>query len=149
MKQIVKINQTNRKMSNIEDLVSEKKKLTKELNKINKAIKANKSSGPDLKARYDLLKDDFKRHVREKDGKKVFRGVVDYLECYVKGIPPVARSNFFARFGITGRRAKVTPDIVQGIKNDLAAGKTLQASADAAGVSIATAVKVKKGDYDS
>ena len=136
-------------MSNLGNLVSEKKKLTKELNKINKAIKANKGSGPDLKAKYDLIKDDFKRHVRAKDGKKEFRGVVDYLECYVKGISPAARSNFFSRFGIKDRRSKVTPELVQGIKNDLAAGKTLQASADAAGVSIATAMKVKKGEYDS
>ena len=109
-------------MSNIDDLITEKKELAKKLKKLEKAISSKNNSGPDLQAQYELIKDDFKRHVRAKDGKKEFRGVVDYLEYYVKGIAPAARSKFFARFGITGRRGKVTPEVVKGIKSDLAAG---------------------------
>ena len=75
--------------------------------------------------------------------------MIDYLECYVRGLPPVTRSKFFARFGITGRRAKVTPELVAQVKAALGAGNTLQAAGDAAGVSIATAQKIKNGDYDS
>jgi hypothetical protein len=132
----------------IKELEALKKKAAKELKKIDSEI-ANKKTASEQRGRlFSLIGNDHKRHKSE-DGSNAFRGVADYLECYIRGIAPIARSNLFARFGITGRRGKVTPEAVQQIKNDLASGKTLQASADAAGVSIATAMKVKKGEYDT
>ena len=122
--------------------------LKKLQSKIELEIEAKKQTKEAKKKLYESIKDDFGQH-RRPDGRKTFRGVVDYLECYVRGLPPITRSKFFARFGITGRRAKVTPAIVSQVKADLASGKTLQASADAAGVSIATAQKIKKGDYSN
>ena len=122
--------------------------LKKLQSKIELEIEAKKQTKEAKKKLYESIKDDFGQH-RRPDGRKTFRGVVDYLECYVRGLPPITRSKFFARFGITGRRVKVTPAIVSQVKADLASGKTLQASADAAGVSIATAQKIKKGDYSN
>ena len=121
--------------------------LKKLQSKIELEIEAKKQTKESKRRLYESIKKDFTRHTRP-DGRKTFRGVVDYLECYVRGLPPITRSKFFARFGITGRRAKVTPEIVSQVKAQLGQGKTLQASADAAGVSIATAQKIKKGDYD-
>ncbi|MBG28399.1 MAG: hypothetical protein CMI31_11135 [Opitutae bacterium] len=122
--------------------------LKKLQSKIEQEIEAKKQTKEAKRKLYEAIKEDFAQHKRQ-DGRKTFRGVVDYLECYVRGLPPITRSKFFARFGITGRRAKVTPAIVSQVQAELAAGKTLQASADAAGVSIATAQKIKKGDYSS
>ena len=122
--------------------------LKKLQSKIELEIEAKKQTKESKRRLYESIKKDFARHTRP-DGRKTFRGVVDYLECYVRGLPPITRSKFFARFGITGRRAKVTPEVVSQVKAQLGQGKTLQASADAAGVSIATAQKIKKGDYDS
>ena len=130
------------------ELESLKKQKAKEIRKLEAQIATQKSTSADLGKLYGMIKNDHKRHKRE-DGSNTFRGVGQYLECYIKGISPVARSNLFSRFGITGRRGKVTAESVQQVKNDLAGGKTLQASADSAGVSIATAMKVKKGEYDN
>ena len=132
----------------IKELESLKKTAAKELKKLDAEI-ANKKTASEQRSRlFSLIANDHKRHKRD-DGSNAFRGVGDYLECYIRGIAPIARSNLFARFGITGRRGKVTPEAVQQIKNDLASGKTLQASADSAGVSIATVMKVKRGEYDN
>ena len=122
--------------------------LKKLQSRIEQEIEAKKQTKEAKRKLYEAIKEDFAKHTRP-DGRKTFRGVVDYLECYVRGLPPITRSKFFSRFGITGRRAKVTPAIVSQVQADLAAGKTLQASADASGVSIATALKIKKGDYSS
>ena len=132
----------------VKELESLKKLKAKELRKLDAQIAAKKAAVEDFGKLYEMIKDDHKRHKRD-DGSNAFRGVGQYLECYIKGISPVARSNLFARFGISGRRGKVTADAVRQIKNDLGEGKTLQTAADAAGVSIATAMKVKKGEYDS
>ena len=121
--------------------------LKKLQSKIEQEIEAKKQTKETKRQLYESIKNDFARQTRP-DGRKTFRGVVDYLECYVRGLPPITRSKFFARFGITGRRAKVTPEIVSQVKADLGQGKTLQSSADAAGVSIATAQKIKNGEYD-
>ena len=132
----------------VKELESLKKLKSKELRKLDAQIASKKAAVEDFGKLYEMIKDDHKRHKRD-DGSNAFRGVGQYLECYIKGISPVARSNLFARFGISGRRGKVTADAVRQIKNALGEGKTLQTAADAAGVSIATAMKVKKGEYDS
>lgn len=124
------------------------KQLKRLQSKIEKEIAAKEEAKDAGKELYEDIKEDFAQHKRP-DGRKTFRGVVDYLECQVRGLPPVTRSKFFARFGITGRRAKVTAEVLAQVKAELAAGKTLKASGEAAGVSIATAQKIKNGDYDN
>jgi hypothetical protein len=117
---------------------------------LRKKIKSQKAK-PDkvkLSTLYPSIKDDHKRHVRA-DGRKVFRSVVDYLECYVKGIPPISRAEFYKRFGIESRRGKVTPEVVANVKSLLASGKTLAETADEVGVSIASCQKIKAGSYDN
>ena len=124
------------------------KELERLKRKIEKQIEAKKSSKVDQSALYDLIKKDHEKHRRE-DGRKVFRGVVDYLECYVNGLPPVAKSDFKSRFGIGSKRARVTPEVISQAKNLLSSGKTLSETAEITGVSAATCQKIKKGDYDS
>jgi uncharacterized protein YjcR len=116
--------------------------------KIDKKIEAKKSSKVDQGTLYELIKKDHERHRRE-DGRKVFRGVVDYLECYVNGLPPIAKSAFNERFGIKGLRNKITPEVVSEVKDLLAHGKSLKEVSEIAGVSPASCHKIKKGDYDS
>ena len=116
--------------------------------KIDKKIEAKKATKVDQGALYDMIKKDHERHRRE-DGRKVFRGVVDYLECYVRGLPPIAKSSFYERFGIKGKRAKITPEVVSEVKGLLAQGKSLKEVAEISGVSTASCQKIKKGDYDS
>lgn len=133
-------------LDNIEDI----KELKALKAKIEKKIKSQNSK-PDkvkLSTLYPSIKDDHKRHVRA-DGRKVFRSVVDYLECYVKGIPPISRAEFYKRFGIESRRGKVTPEVVANVKSFLASGKTLAETADEVGVSIASCQKIKAGSYDN
>jgi hypothetical protein len=115
--------------------------------KIEKQIEVKKSTKDDQSLLYEMIKKDHEKHRRE-DGRKVFRGVVDYLECYINGLPPVAKSTFYQRFGIEGRRGKVTAEIVNLAKQLLAEGKTLAQTAAETGVSTATCQKIKKGDYD-
>ena len=116
--------------------------------KIDKKIEAKKSSKVDQGALYEMIKKDHERHRRE-DGRKVFRGVVDYLECYVNGLPPIAKSSFYERFGIKGKRTKITPEVVYEVKGLLAEGRTLKEASETSGVSTASCQKIKKGDYDS
>ena len=101
-----------------------------------------------MSALYPKIKDDHKRHTRE-DGRKVFRSVVDYLECYVKGLPPISRAEFYRRFGIESRRGKVTPEAVARVKSGLAGGKTLSEVASDVGLSVASCQKIKAGAYDN
>ena len=115
--------------------------------KIEKQIEVKKSTKDDQSLLYEMIKKDHEKHRRE-DGRKVFRGVVDYLECYINGLPPVAKSTFYQRFGIEGRRGKVTAEIVNLAKQLLAEGKTLAQTAAETGGSSATCQKIKKGDYD-
>ncbi len=122
------------------------KDLEKLKRKIEKQIKANKNVKVKKEDFYSLIKDDHKKHLRN-DGRKIFRSVVDYLECYVKGLPPIAKSSFYARFGIEGKRKKITPELIAEVKSHLAAGKTLKEVAEVTGVSTASAQKIKKGDY--
>ena len=75
-------------------------------------------------------------------------GVVDYLECYVNGLPPIAKASFYQRFGIKSK-TKITPEKVSEIKVLLNQGLTLEAVAKETDVSPATCQKIKKGDYDS
>ena len=116
--------------------------------KIEKQIEAKKTSKKDQSALYDMIKKDHEIHRRE-DGRKVFRGVVDYLECYVNGLPPVAKSAFYVKFGIESKRGRVTPELIAEAKVFLSQGKTLADTANLVGVSTATCQKIKKGDYDS
>ena len=116
--------------------------------KIEKKITSKQSDSEDLSKHYEKIKNDHVRHKRE-DGRKVFRGVVDYLECYVNGLPPIAKASFYERFGIKGKRTKITSEIIQNVKVLLGQGLTLQAISDQVGVSPATCQKIKKGDYDS
>ena len=116
--------------------------------KIEKKISFKQSGKEDLSKFYDMIKNDHTRHKRE-DGRKVFRGVVDYLECYINGLPPIAKASFYERFGIQGKRSKITPEIIQKVKELLGQGATLQMASDEVGVSPATCQKIKKGDYDS
>ena len=116
--------------------------------KIDKKIEAKKSSKVDQSALYEMIKKDHERHRRE-DGRKVFRGVVDYLECYVNGLPPIAKASFYERFGIKGKRAKITPEVVAHVKELLLGGKTLKEASEMAEISTASCQKIKNGDYDS
>ena len=116
--------------------------------KIEKKISSKQSGKEDLSKFYDLIKGDHAKHVRP-DGRKIFRGVVDYLECYVNGLPPIAKAKFYEKFGIKSKRARVTPEKVQEIKVLLNQGLTLQVVAEQTDVSPATCQKIKKGDYDS
>lgn len=116
--------------------------------KIEKKISFKQSGKEDLSKFYDMIKNDHTRHKRD-DGRKVFRGVVDYLECYINGLPPIAKASFYERFGIKGKRSKITPEIIQKVKELLGQGATLQMASDEVGVSPATCQKIKKGDYDS
>ena len=116
--------------------------------KIEKQIKAKKNIRSKKENFYDLIKDDHKKHVRS-DGRKLFRSVVDYLECYVNGLPPIAKSTFNQRFGISASRKKITPEIVQQVKAYLGEGKTLKESSELIGISIASCQKIKAGDYNS
>lgn len=116
--------------------------------KIEKQILAKKSTKEDQSALYEMIKKDHEKHRRD-DGRKVFRGVVDYLECYVNGLPPVAKADFCGRFGIESKRGKVTAEVISKAKELLTQGNTLTAVAEQVGVSTATCQKIKKGDYDS
>ena len=90
----------------VKELESLKKQKAKEIRKLDAQIASQKSVAVDLGKLYGMIKNDHKRHKRE-DGSNAFRGVGQYLECYIKGISPIARSNLFARFGITGRLSQV------------------------------------------
>ena len=116
--------------------------------KIEKKISSKQSGKEDLAKFYDLIKNDHAKHLLP-DGRKIFRGVVDYLECYVNGLPPIAKARFYEKFGIKSKRAKVTPEKVQEIKALLNQGLTLQVVAEQTDVSPATCQKIRKGDYDS
>ena len=85
----------------VKELESLKKLKSKEIRKLDAQIASRKAIVEDFGKLYGMIKDDHKRHKRE-DGSNSFRGVGQYLECYIKGISPVARSNLFARFGISG-----------------------------------------------
>lgn len=118
--------------------------------KIEKKIKSQKAKPNKIKLStlYPTIKDDHKRHVRP-DGRKIFRSVVDYLECYVKGIPPVSRAEFYKRFGIESRRGKVTPESITKVNNLLNSGKTLAEVSLEVGLSVASCQKIKSGFYNN
>ena len=118
--------------------------------KIEKKIKSQKAKPAKIKlsSLYPSIKDDHKRHVRQ-DGRKIFRSVVDYLECYVKGLPPISRAEFYKRFGIESRRGKVTPEVISQVKNLADSGKTLSEIASEVGLSIASCQKIRSGVYDN
>lgn len=133
---------------NIDDPNTSIKDLEALKKQIDKKIEAKKSNKDDQGVLYGLIKKDHERHRRE-DGRKVFRGVVDYLDCYVNGLPPIAKSAFYERFGIKGKRTKITPEVVSEVKGHLAEGKTIKEVSEIAGVSPASCQKIKKGDYDT
>jgi hypothetical protein len=133
---------------NIEDPQNTIKDLERLKKEIDKQIEAKKSSKVEQVALYELIKKDHDRHRRE-DGRKVFRGVVDYLECYVRGLPPIAKSSFYERFGIKSSRTKITQEIISEVKKLLLEGKNLREAAEESGISQASCQKIKKGDYDS
>ena len=116
--------------------------------KIEKKIKSQKAKPAKIKLStlYPTIKNDHKRHLRP-DGRKVFRSVVDYLECYVKGLPPISRAEFYKRFGIESRRSKVTPEAVAQVKALLSSGMTLADASAQVGLSIASCQKIKAGAY--
>ena len=116
--------------------------------KIEKQIEAKKSSKADQSMLYELIKKDHEKHRRE-DGRKVFRGVVDYLECYINGLPPIAKQDFHSRFGIKSKKSKITQEIILEAKRLFNDGKTLAQVAAETGVSPASCQKIKKGDYDT
>lgn len=129
-------------LNNIDD-VKELKALKAKIERKIKAKKA-KPAKKNNAALFNLIKDDHKRHVRP-DGRKVFRSVVEYLECYVNGLPPIAKASFNAKFGIAPKRGKITPEIIVAVKRDLAEGKTLNEAAQNNGISIASSQKIKSG----
>ena len=90
----------------VKELESLKKKKAKEIRKLEAQIATQKSTSADHGKLYAMIKNDHKRH-KSDDGSNAFRGVGQYLECYIKGVSPIARSNLFARFGITGRLSQV------------------------------------------
>lgn len=124
------------------------KELERLKRKIEKQIEAKKATKDDQSVLYEMIKKDHEKHRRE-DGRKVFRGVVDYLECYVNGLPPVAKASFKARFGIEGTRTKVTAEIIAHSKQLFSEGKTIAQVAQETGISTASCQKIKKGDYDN
>ena len=67
------------------------KDLEKLKKKIEREIKAKKNKKVKKENFYGLIKDDHKKHLRQ-DGRKLFRSVVDYLECYVNGLPQLPNS---------------------------------------------------------
>ena len=75
--------------------------------------------------------------------------MVDYLECYVKGIPPVSRAKFYKRFGIESRRGKVTPESITKVNNLLNSGKTLAEVSLEVGLSVASCQKIKSGFFNN
>ena len=89
-------------IEDVKELKALKAKIERKIK--SKKQKPKKSKLSDL---YPLIKDDHKKHLRP-DGRKVFRSVTDYLECYVQGLPPIAKSEFYKRFGIQSSRGKVT-----------------------------------------
>ena len=113
--------------------------------KIEKKIKSQKAKPAKIKLStlYPTIKNDHKRHVRS-DGRKVFRSVVDYLECYVKGLPPISRAEFYKRFGIESRRSKVTPEAVAQVKALLSSGMTLADASAQIGLSLHHVKKLKQ-----
>ncbi|MDG1138758.1 MAG: hypothetical protein P8N49_04490 [Opitutales bacterium] len=115
--------------------------------KIEKQIKAKKTTKSLKENYYGLIKNDHKNHLRS-DGRKLFRSVVDYLECYINGLPPIAKAEFNNRYGISSSRKKITSEVVSQVKDSLAEGKTLKESSELSGVSIASCQKIKSGDYD-
>ena len=129
-------------ITNIDD-VKELKALKAKIERKIKAKKA-KPAKKDNAALFNLIKDDHKRHIRP-DGRKVFRSVVEYLECYVNGLPPIAKASFNEKFGIASKRGKITPEIIEAVKRDLAEGKTLNDAAQNNGISIASCQKIKSG----
>jgi hypothetical protein len=129
-------------IEDIKELKALKAKIEKKIN--SQKVKPAKIK---LSTLYPSIKDDHKRHVRA-DGRKIFRSVVDYLECYVKGLPPISRSEFYKRFGIESRRSKVTPETVSEVKSLLNSGMTLADAATNVGISIASCQKIKAGAYD-
>ena len=124
------------------------KELERLKRKIEKQIEAKKATKDDQSVLYEMIKKDHEKHRRE-DGRKVFRGVVDYLECYVNGLPPVAKASFKARFGIESTRSKVTAEIIAHSKQLFSEGKTIAQVAQETGISTASCQKIKKGDYDN
>ena len=74
---------------------------------------------------------------------------LDYLECYVNGLPAVAKASFKARFGIESTRTKVTAEIIAHSKQLFSEGKTIAQVAQETGISTASCQKIKKGDYDN
>ena len=124
------------------------KELERLKRKIEKQIEAKKSTRQDKSVLYNLIKKDHEKHRRD-DGRKVFRGVVDYLECDVNGLPPVAKGAFYKKFGMEGKRTKITTDVIREVKELISQGSTLSKAASTVGVSVATCQKIKKGDYDS
>ncbi len=131
-------------LDNIDDI----KELKALKAKIERKLKSNKSQPAKAKLSdlYPMIKDDHKKHLR-KDGRKVFRSVVDYLECYLKGIPPIARSEFYKRFGIESRRGKVTEVLISQAKQLFAEGKSLAEVSASIGLSVATCQKIRSGAY--
>ena len=129
-------------INNIDD-VKELKALKAKIGLKLKAQKA-KPAKKNNAALFELIKNDHKRHVRP-DGRKVFRSVVDYLECYVNGLPPIAKSTFNSRFGIPSKRGKITPELIESVRRELSEGKTLSEVAANNGISIASCQKIKTG----
>ena len=130
-------------INDIKELKALKAKIEKKLKK-----KKSESKRPKLSEFYPLIKDDHKKH-RRPDGRKTFRSVVDYLECYVKGLPPVTKSEFNRRFGIQSNRGKITPEIISSAKVLFSQGKTLAEVAQEIGLSIASCQKIKTGSFDN
>lgn len=132
------------------DQIDDVKELKALKAKIERKLKSKKNNPqkPAFAELYALIKDDHKRHIRP-DGRKVFRSVTDYLECYVKGLAPIAKAEFNKRFGIESSKGRVTPEVISKAKGLLSTGQTLQSVADACGVSVASCQKIKAGAYDS
>ena len=132
-------------INNIDD-VKELKALKAKIERKIKAQKA-KPAKKNNAALFELIKNDHKRHVRP-DGRKVFRSVVDYLECYVNGLPPLQNPPLIHALASLPSVEKLLRELIESVRRELSEGKTLSEVAANNGISIASCQKLKQAHLE-